>query len=186
MLFKRQKYRSFSDDQLAQLIADNADMFALGIIYDRYGHLVFGLALKYMKNQQDAEEITSRVFESLQRKIASSPIKYFKSWLYTISKNECLMELRKKTPFTSDVTDLIEDETDNLYLDKEIRLELLESAIAKLKDEQRKCVEQFYLESKSYQQISDELEMPLTQVKSAIQNGKRNLKLLLEQHNEFK
>lgn len=163
------------------------DMYCIGILYERYGHLVFGLALKYLKNRNDAEDLTSHVFEHLFRKLQQHTVQHFKSWLYMLSKNECLMILRKQNPQGDCDSAFIQEE--NTIIDseeKEIKLELLEEKIGFLKDEQQQCVRLFYLEEKSYQQVSDELNLPLNKVKSAIQNGKRNLKILLEQHHEFK
>lgn len=162
------------------------DMYCVGILYERYGHLVFGLALNYLKNRDEAEDLTSHVFEHLFQKLQKHSVQHFKSWLYTLSRNECLMILRKQK-YAEDVNTLIiEAEPGNGYEEKEVRLGLLEEKIALLKNDQQQCVRLFYLEEKSYQQVSDELNLPLNKVKSAIQNGKRNLKILLEQHHEFK
>lgn len=169
-------------------IQQEQDMYCIGILYERYGHLVFGLSLKYLKNRNDAEDLTSHVFENLFKKLQKHTVQHFKSWLYMLSKNECLMLLRKQSPQGDYESALIQEEDfDGLsVVEKEIRLELLEEKIGFLKDEQQQCVRLFYLEEKSYQQVSDELNLPLNKVKSAIQNGKRNLKILLEQHHEFK
>lgn len=162
------------------------DMYCVGILYERYGHLVFGLALNYLKNRDEAEDLTSHVFEHLFQKLQKHSVQHFKSWLYTLSRNECLMILRKQK-YAEDVSTLIiEAEPGNGHEEKEVRLGLLEEKIALLKNDQQQCVRLFYLEEKSYQQVSDELNLPLNKVKSAIQNGKRNLKILLEQHHEFK
>ncbi len=185
-MFKRKKYRNYSDEELVAKIQQEQDMYCIGILYERYGHLVFGLALKYLKNTIEAEDLTSHVFEHLFRKLQKHTVHHFKSWLYALSRNECLMVLRKQN-HTGDIDAVvIQEEQGDHSEEKEIRLELLEEKIALLKDEQQQCVRLFYLEDKSYQQVSDELGLPLGKVKSAIQNGKRNLKILLEQHHEFK
>lgn len=186
-MFKHLKYRKYSDEELVVRIRHEKDIYCIGILYERYGHLVFGLALKYLKNRNDAEDLTSHVFENLFKKLQTHTVQHFKSWLYMLSKNECLMILRRQNPQGDYDLALIQEE--NTVIDseeKEIKLELLEEKISFLKDEQQKCVRLFYLEEKSYQQVSDELNLPLNKVKSAIQNGKRNLKILLEQHHEFR
>lgn len=187
-MFKNRKYRKLTDAELVQLIQANSDSYAIGILYERYGHLVFGLSLKYLKNKNDAEDITSTVFEQLMLKIQRSEIAYFKSWLYTVAKNECLMFLRKYKP-THEIgefqLDFNENELDNSSLGEE-QLIALEKEISALKVDQKECIQLFYLENKSYQQISELTDLPISKVKSAIQNGKRNLKLSLEQYHEFK
>ena len=104
-----------------------------------------------------------------------------------VTKNECLMTLRKKGRLTMEITKELESSDElNLKEEKEVRLNLLEEAITTLKEEQRKCIELFYLEQKSYQEIVILLKWDLKKVKSAIQNGKRNLRLNLETKDEFK
>ncbi len=185
-MFKHRKYRKYSDEELVVKVKEQQDMFCIGILYERYGHLVFGLSLKYLKNSNDAEDLTSKVFESLFQKLQIHTVQHFKSWLYMLSKNECLMLLRKGHKNNEIDIDVIQIEASNENLELEVRLDLLEKKIDLLKDEQQQCVRLFYLEEKSYQQISEQLNLPINKVKSAIQNGKRNLKILLEQHHEFK
>lgn len=185
-MFKHRKYRKYSDEELVVKVKEQQDMFCIGILYERYGHLVFGLALKYLKNSNDAEDLTSKVFESLFQKLQNHSVQHFKSWLYMLSKNECLMLLRKGNKNNEIDIDIIQIEASNENIELEVRLDLLEKKIEQLKDDQQQCVRLFYLEEKSYQQISEQLSLPINKVKSAIQNGKRNLKILLEQHHEFK
>lgn len=65
-------------------------------------------------------------------------------------------------------------------LQDERMLKDLEEAMQHLKKEQKTCIRMFYLQRKSYQSIAEETGFNLLQVKSYIQNGKRNLRLLLE------
>ena len=147
-----------------------------------------GTCMKYLKNKMIAEDLTMNIFEDLQTKIRKHEIQHFKSWLYRVTKNECLMHLRKKKiEISSDELQILEDLEDiQIIHAKEVKLTILEDALPDLKDEQRICLELFYLKDRSYQEISEELNIDIKQVKSAIQNGKRNLKLKLEEHNEFK
>ena len=66
--------------------------------------------------------------------------------------------------------------------EKEIQYTLLEKAIEELSEEQKKCIELFYLKQKSYQEIIDITGYSVNEVKSFIQNGKRNLKIKLEKN----
>ena len=143
--------------------------------------------MKYLKNKFDAEDLAMHLFEKLPGKLLSHNISNFKSWLYMVTKNECLMILRKKGNLTSSLTRELEDTDDvDLKIEKEEQLEMLEDAIEDLKEEQKECIKLFYIESKSYQEITEMLRLDIKKVKSAIQNGKRNLKLNLEGRNEFK
>lgn len=188
MLFrKRITYHQLSDEDLVVHFRKDGATEIIGEIYKRYGHLVMGTCMKYLKNQADAEDMTMTIFERLPQKIGNHTIERFKSWLYMVTKNECLMLLRKKGAITSEITKELEAQDELHHVEvKEIQFELLEEAIKGLKDEQRKCIELFYLESKSYQEITSLLKLDVKKVKSAIQNGKRNLKLILENRNEFK
>jgi RNA polymerase sigma factor (sigma-70 family) len=187
-LFNRKTYRKKSDEELVAIYKNEQQTECLGLLYERYGHLVLGSCLKYLKNVSDAEDMAMQIFERLPKKIIKHEITYFKSWLYMVTKNECLMLLRKKK-VNEPLSDLLERNDDLIsddYLIKEQKLIIMEEMIPLLKEDQRVCVELFYLKELSYQQISDQLNLSLMQVKSAIQNGKRNLKLRLEERNEFK
>ena len=186
--FKRKAYRQKSDEELIIIYKNEQHSECLAVLYERYGHLVMGACMKYLKNVVESEDLTSQIFELLPAKILKHEITYFKSWLYMVTKNECFMLFRKKGISTLSIDGFEhsdEPANDDLIL-KEQKLTALEEVIPLLKDEQRICIELFYLKEKSYQQICDELNLSMMQVKSAIQNGKRNLKLRLEERNEFK
>jgi RNA polymerase sigma-70 factor (ECF subfamily) len=186
--FGRNKYGNMSDADLITAYKDNSSSGVIGELYERYAHLVMGTCMKYLKNKLMAEDLMMNIFEDLPKKILKHDILHFKSWLYRVTKNECLMYLRKqKIEISSDDLQHLEEDQDSSSIQlKEIKLTILEGTLTELKDEQRTCLELFYLKDRSYQEISDELNIDIKQVKSAIQNGKRNLKLKLEGHNEFK
>jgi len=188
MLFrKRTTYHQLSDEELVSLYRDKSSTDIVGEIYKRYGHLVMGTCMKYLKNQADAEDMTMNIFEKLPHKLNNHSIERFKSWLYMVTKNECLMLLRKKGHVSTEITKELEAHEElHIAEAKEIQYEILEEAIQELKEDQRKCIELFYIQSKSYQEITTLLKLDIKKVKSAIQNGKRNLKLTLEKRNEFK
>jgi RNA polymerase sigma-70 factor (ECF subfamily) len=185
---KQKKYKLKTDEELVTLYKLERSSTCIAIIYERYGHLVMGTCMKYLKNEVESQDITMQIFEELHSKLLKHDINYFKSWLYMVTKNECFMFLRKsKSQNTTDFSESYDvEQTIEDVQAKEKSLELLENAIEDLKPEQKRCVKLFYLEEKSYQQISAELNLSLMQVKSAIQNGKRNIKLQLEKQDEFK
>ncbi len=191
-LFSRKHIAKMTDSELIQEIKSGKSRLALGELYKRYSHLIFGLGLKYLKNKMEAEDMLMQIFEKLEAKIVKSDIKNLKNWLYTVTKNECLMKLRKTNNLSSDVESALlykADESSSQLdevLDKEQQLESLEEAITKLKDVQKICIELFYIKGKCYDEVVVETGFDLKKVKSYIQNGKRNLKLILENEHVFK
>lgn len=190
MLFNalfRRNISSYSDSDLIGLVK-KSNGNAEGEIFKRYSALVMGLCLKYMKNHSVAEDMSMEIFESLPDKIKRSEIQNFKNWLFSVARNSCLMELRKKKKDTAEIDQALiyaVDDSESILesaLAKEEELIDLEAKLATLKTEQKRALTHFYLESKSYDQVSALMEIPTKAVKSLIQNGKRNLKLKLEQN----
>lgn len=181
-----------TDLELIEEIKSGKRRLAMGELYKRYSPLLFGVGLKYLKRKEEAEDILMLVFEKLDSKIIKSDIKNLKNWLYTIIKNECLMKLRKTNRLTADVeTALLFKADDSANQLNEVKLKeqkytTLEQAIVQLKDQQKQCIQLFYLKDKCYDEIVIETGFDLKKVKSYIQNGKRNLKLILENEHIFK
>ncbi len=169
------------DRVLLQLYCKNKDKDAFGVLYQRYVTMVLSVCIKYVKDQSLAEDMTQQVFEKLMRIVCQHEITYFKSWLYQTSRNHCLMYLRKKDPLDLNKELTLElAAAENVDLqdkkEKEKQLERLDKAIAQLKSNQKKCLQLFYIEKKSYAQIEDEMGWSFGEVKSHLQNAKRNLK----------
>jgi RNA polymerase sigma factor (sigma-70 family) len=193
MLFSalfRKNIRKLSDLELVELVK-KSDENALAELFKRYAPLVMGLCLKYLKDSQVAEDLMMEIFEKLTEKLLKHEVRNFKSWLFSLSRNECLMVLRKsKLDTTSLENSLIyqEDTSDKAYTGKietELKLEALDKAMAVLGEDQHKAIRLFYFDFKSYDEIAKLMETPINKVKSLIQNGKRNLKIKLENGNEF-
>ncbi len=183
-----EKYNDMPDSDLINEYQQNGNKVIVGIIYKRYSHLVFGLCMKYLKNEEEAEDMVINIFTKLLDDLAKHKVEYFKSWLYTYSKNSCLMHLRsaqsklkKDLEYQQSMKVLMENDPDEHLnaKDKEVQLTALEKAIEELSEEQRICIRMFYLREKSYQEIAAETGYSLNNVKSFIQNGKRNLKMKL-------
>jgi RNA polymerase sigma-70 factor (ECF subfamily) len=181
------KYSEYSDLELIELYSTSKNPMILGEFYQRYGHLAFGLALKLTKNKEDSEDITLSLFEKLGELLTKHKISYFQSWFYQVVRNECFMQLRKRSKIQEvEYHDAIESE----YCESEseqLANELLNcfdknlaSGIAQLKLEQKQAIELFYISKKSYHEISSMMIWDITKVKSYIQNAKRNLKNILE------
>jgi len=182
-------HREAADLELLQSYKSSKSLQVLGELYGRYIHLVYGVALKYLKNRVEAQDVTMQVFEQLVDKVLKHEIENFKSWLHVLTRNHCLMQLRSsKHRLSNDVIDIeqvnVENEQLMHHTDDKPKLEeqitKLEHCIQRLKDEQKQCVELFYLQQKSYKEIEEKTQLPLKKVKSHIQNGKRNLKICIE------
>lgn len=174
-----------SDEELLQLYRKSRRPEYLVDLYGRYMPLVYGVALKYLKNAPDAQDAVMQIYEELGEKVLRHDVKVFKAWLYACVRNYCLMELRKRPEgFFVELDEKFMDFCDDLHLDdireteeKELRLrECLEA----LPEKQRECVEAFFISELSYKDIGEKSGFSLKLVKSFIQNGKRNLKLCLE------
>jgi len=180
---RKNNYSSLSDQELIELFVLKNDSQVIAELYKRYGHLVFGVCMKYLKHIQDAEDLTIELFADLPQKLKSHKILHFKSWLYITTKNSCLMLLRKKNGYNSSIEDLNLDIADEGRIStKEIletKLEALEIALEELNEKQAICIKAFYLEKRCYDEISKLENLTINEVKSHIQNGKRNLKMIL-------
>jgi RNA polymerase sigma factor (sigma-70 family) len=154
----------------------------LGTLLERYTMLLYGVSMKYLKNTEEARDAVQQIFLKVITELHKYEVTYFSSWLYMIAKNHCLMQLRN--PRRGISVDLVAEpvfENNNPDPGKnEKLLRDLEVALQHLKADQKICIQMFYLEKKSYQSIVSETGFSLLQVKSFIQNGKRNLRLLLE------
>lgn len=161
------------------------DLELLGQVYADYMHLVFGVCLKYFKNKDDAQDGVIQIFEKLVVDLKKHSVTNFKSWLYVTSKNFCLMELRKNNKIQNTSLENVEYALP-VHHEQEEQIDEggLEECIEKLPLNQRKCIRLFYLKEHCYKEITAMLDTSLNQVKSAIQNGKRNLKLCLERRGE--
>jgi RNA polymerase sigma factor (sigma-70 family) len=182
------KYENISDGELLERFYLDHDNQWLGILLQRYTLLLFGVCMKYLKNEEEARDGVQHIFLKALTELHKYRVDYFKSWIYMVAKNHCLMKLRdKQGKLVSDITDNLaavlserEQEDRSRHMEKNNRLELMNQALDELNAEQRRCIIAFYMEKKSYQEIADETGYTMLQVKSYIQNGKRNLKNLLD------
>jgi RNA polymerase sigma-70 factor (ECF subfamily) len=187
---------SLTDEQLVARYASSHDNEIIGILYERYTHLLFTVCYNYLGNDADAEDTVMLVFEKLFVHLKKSEINNFKSWIYTITKNECLMHLRHRKSGERIIEDnlkkleseIMESVELNHLLsagDGEHRIRYLETAINTLSSEQKQCIELFYLNEKSYREVEQITGFTYNEVKSHIQNGKRNLKQMMERMERY-
>ena len=184
---KTGQFNHISDAQLLHYHSEDNNSEWIGILLERYTLLLFGVCMKYMKEEQEAKDCVQQIFLKVLTDVSKYKIDYFKSWLYMVAKNHCLMKLRgqkgKVIIEMKEMASYVFDEEEKEWEESEKMYLLLEKSIEELGEEQQRCVQLFYLQKNSYQQVSDKTGFSLLQVKSFIQNGKRNLKLIMEKKN---
>lgn len=183
MQMKANPYKHISDTELLELYYSDHNQEWIGILLERYTLLLLGVCMKYLKDENDAKDGVQHIFLKVLTEVSKYRIDYFKSWLYMVAKNHCLMLLRNKG--AKNIKKLNEqmahhESNKEELVANEKTYDLLEESLNELNEEQRQCVILFYLKKNSYQQISEKTGYNLMQVKSYIQNGKRNLKLLID------
>lgn len=182
-----------NDAELIERYRYSYDNSYIGELFQRYSHMLFGVCMKYVKDEDKAKDLVMEVFEKVLTDLKRHDVENFRTWVYTVTKNQCLMELRKEKRV---------DERHDVYahLNKEImEFDLpvhlngesqeetdrkLNEAIESLNNEQKECIRLFYFERKSYEEIESQTGYTYKQVKSFLQNGKRNLKIQLTKANE--
>jgi RNA polymerase sigma-70 factor (ECF subfamily) len=170
------------DEVLVKAYKDNGDLQALSDLYERYMDLVYGLCLRYLEDTELSRDAVMGIFEVLVRDVAKYPVQHFRSWLYSVAKNYCLMQLRsggkgKIVEFGADF--VYSDEDLHLNGEEEETFQRLEKCIEALPEEQRLVVVLFYQENKCYQDIGALTGLEWNMVRSHIQNGRRNLKICM-------
>ena len=184
-LLNLHKINHIDDKELLNKFYSDHNNEWLGELLPRYTLLLFGVCMKYLKNEEDAKDCVQQIFLKAINELHKYKVEYFKSWIYMIAKNHCLMKLRDKGKYQVEISDKIAATPDtredkNVLIEKDNTLSELQKALQQLSPEQQLCVTLFYLEKKSYTEIANKTGFSMMQVKSNIQNGKRNLKLLLE------
>jgi RNA polymerase sigma-70 factor (ECF subfamily) len=170
-----------ADEVLVHRFKRDGDLNTLALLYQRYMDLVYGVCLKYLKDPEAARDVVMQIFEVLSVKLRVHEVSYFRAWLHTLARNHCLMQLRsaKNLP-TTPLDPALVQSGDSLHLngveEKELQLGMMEACLETLAERQREAVRMFYLEEKCYKEISERTGQPWNQVRSLIQNGRRNLR----------
>lgn len=182
---KNISHNSLTDKELITLYKESEDLSILGELYQRYMDLVYGVCLKYLKEPEAAKDGVMQIFEDLVSKLKKHEVDNFRGWLHQVAKNYCLMQLRtprnlETVEFKSDLMQNEENVHLNGVLEKEENFKKLEYCIETLNNEQKLTIRLFYLEEKCYNEIVEITGREWNQVRSLIQNGRRNLKICME------
>ena len=178
-----------TDESLLTKYFAYKDLAILGELYAKHSEMVYYVCLRYFKNEEKSKDAVMQLFEQLIQKISNQQIKDFPKWLYVVTKNFCLMELRSaKNTIEFSSTDFVEFPNNlhpsDTYTEKEEQLSLLETCIEKLPEKQRISIDLFFLNQKCYKEVVEITGFSIKDVKSYIQNGKRNLKNCMEKAND--
>jgi RNA polymerase sigma-70 factor, ECF subfamily len=189
-VFLRKNIKNLTDQELLIRYCEDRDQQLLAVLFTRYTHMAYGVCLKYLNNPDEASEALLNIFEKLCSNIHRHEILNFPSWLYVITKNHCLMQLNHGKGMDGERESWYENHLAYMErvpyihpLDEENydNRDKLRICLKQLRQEQRKCIELFYFHKKSFLEISHVLNLDAMKVKSYLQNGKRNLKICLEQ-----
>lgn len=175
------------DDKLLINYRQSGDLAVLAKLYEKQMPLVYGVCLKYLKDEELAKDAVMEIFEELVEKVKHHDIKQFRSWLYVVSRNYCLMQLRSGKKLETVNLDEVMEFSLVLHPDdnnREAAMQALEKCMDKLPVKQKESISLFYLKEKCYKEITEITGFTLNDVKSYIQNGKRNLKICLEKNSE--
>jgi len=179
-----------SDEELAFAYFQTGNKELLGDLFEKHVKTVFGVCLFYFRDKDSAKDAVMQIFEKLITELRKTEVRNFQGWLSFVVRNYCISQIRKtksnrfvnETYLDFEIREPnLEEEEKIASINEEVLLEYLQSCLHSLKPDQKVCIELFYLKSLSYQQISAKTSLSLNEVKSRIQNGKRNLKLLIEQ-----
>lgn len=187
-LFKKKQYTS--DEELLKHYKESGDKELFADLFKKHVTVVYGTCLFYLQDKDEAQDATMQLFEKLMLDINTRQIANFKGWLSFVVRNHCISLIRKNKTALKNTKSYYEFEQEETTYETEekiqnisddVLLDEMKSCLPKLKEKQRLCVELFYLQDKSYQDIAHETGLGLNEIKSHIQNGKRNLKLLIEE-----
>lgn len=178
-------FEHIEDKELLDKFYSDGNNEWLGVLLKRYTMLLFGVCMKYLKDEEEAKDTVQQIFLKVITELSKYKVEFFKSWLYMMAKNLCLMKIRDRQgrvplELTDNVAAYEEINNTSELLEKDKTLSLVEEGLNELNEEQKVCLKLFYFDKKSYQQITDLTGFNLLQVKSYIQNGKRNLKQIVE------
>ena len=176
---------SSTDAELVAAYQQQQELEILATLYQRYMELVYGVCLKYLPDEESAKDAVMNIFEELIVKLKNHQVENFRGWLHVLAKNHCLMQLRsskhmKTSSLNESIVQLEESMHLNGVMEKEFQLDQMTQCMKGLPKEQQQCIELFYLQNKSYNEIVSITGYDWKQVRSYIQNGRRNLKLCME------
>jgi len=163
------------------LSAINGDQKSYAELLDRYRDAIYFMLLKMVNNSSDAEDLTIEAFGKAFKNINQYAPNYaFSTWLFKIASNNCIDFIRKKkadlvsldhnhhehdTPSTT-IKASTTDPEENLINKQKVKM--MRAVVLKLKPRYRRLIELRYFKEYSYEEIAEELELPIGTVKAQL------------------
>ncbi|MFD1143983.1 RNA polymerase sigma factor [Larkinella insperata] len=194
MFFKRfRKPIPVTDAEYLSAYKTTGDLNVLGALYERYMELVYAVCFNYLRDEEESKDAVMHLFEQLITDLRKYEIQNFKSWLHSTARNHCLMHLRQRKMIAGGVNEEAEAETlpmpltswpESDGLELETKLTHLDGCLQTLSEEQRTSITLFYLNQKTYADIAELTGYELKNIKSHLQNGRRNLKICMDKRHD--
>lgn len=171
------------------------DQMAYAELMDRYRESIYFMMLKMVKNTDDAEDLTIEAFgKAFNRLSQYSPSFAFSTWLFKIASNNCIDFIRKKrVQVTSMDSGIKTDEGEIVFYDARSntrdpeetvmhkqKVMHMRELVSRLKPRYRILIEKRYFEELSYEEIAEELNLPLGTVKAQLFRARDFLANMME------
>ena len=182
--------KPLTEAELLNAYRRTGEIRLVGELYQPYMQMVFSICYKYLQDDEESKDVVMNIFEKLISDLKVHEIDNFKSWLHSVARNHCLMQLRSQRVF-ADIVEVTKVGEENLevntidqddYIRLDVKLDSLENCMKTLIHEQRISIDMFFIQEKCYREISDQTGFDFNKVKSYIQNGKRNLKICMDKY----
>ncbi len=175
--------KAIKDYKLVRKAVEDGDQKAYAELMSRYKDSIYYMLLKMVNNRDDAEDLTIEAFGKAFRNIKQyTPDYAFSTWLFKIATNNCIDFIRKKRKMLLSIDRGFENEDGQDislevksegpgpedFLIKKEKVEMMRDVVDKLKPRYRRLVELRYYQELSYEEISDELKLPLGTVKAQL------------------
>lgn len=181
---------TINDDNILIEAINNGDTRAYAKLVNRYKDLVYTLALRMLKNKEEAEEVSQdtfiKVFKSLNKFKGDSK---FSTWIYRVTYNSCLDNIKKNKKYHNDVAideytfnklDTLDNALDHII--KEEKSVLIKNCINKLPEDSSALLTLFYFEELSLDEISQIIHVEPNTVKVKLFRARKKLAVILEQY----
>lgn len=155
-------------------------------IVEQYQDIVFSIALKVLKNREDAEEMAQESFIKAYKSLHTfKGNAKFSTWLYRITYNNCISEVRKRKIHFATTDDIeIKDETSEMNLDgipEENRAQAIKKAMNKLPEEEYTLILLYYFEEQSIDEISRITKLSVSNTKVKLYRARKKLYTILKE-----
>lgn len=186
------------DFKLVQL-AVKGDQKSYAELMSRYKDSIYFMLLKMVNNRDDADDLTIEAFGKAFKNLHQyTPDFAFSTWLFKIATNNCIDFIRRKRKMTFSIDKNMENdsgqemqfEIKSPMLDpeenmiKKQKAILMRDVVEKLKPRYKRLVELRYFQEKSYEEIADELKLPLGTVKAQLFRAREFLYQILKNQEE--